>query len=130
MNTDKIFAEAIANEYAPKDTSKVIALRKLEGMCLSVQAVGCGGILMTGVGVLLGIPGIAGAGLNYPIRKKLLRSGKEKYAFDILQLAREYLRPCPEAVRDPGCPPSLLHRLLYRRHRRHCQGVAAAGLRG
>ena len=30
MNTDKIFAEAIANEYAPKDTSKVIALRKLD----------------------------------------------------------------------------------------------------
>ncbi len=26
MNTDKIYAEAIANEYAPKGTSKVIAL--------------------------------------------------------------------------------------------------------
>ena len=30
MNTDKIYAEAIANEYAPKDTSKVLALRKLD----------------------------------------------------------------------------------------------------
>ena len=30
MNTDKIFAEAIANECAPKDTSKVVALRKLD----------------------------------------------------------------------------------------------------
>ncbi len=30
MNTDKIFAEHIANEYAPKDTSKVVALRKLD----------------------------------------------------------------------------------------------------
>ena len=30
MNTDKIYAEAIANEYAPKDTSKVIALKKLD----------------------------------------------------------------------------------------------------
>ena len=29
MNTDKIYAEQLANEYAPKDTSKVIALRKL-----------------------------------------------------------------------------------------------------
>ena len=28
MNTDKIFAEAIANEYAPKNTSKVMALKK------------------------------------------------------------------------------------------------------
>ena len=30
MNTDKIYAEQVANEYAPKDTSKVIALRKLD----------------------------------------------------------------------------------------------------
>ena len=28
MNTDKIYAEQIANEYAPKDTSKVVALRQ------------------------------------------------------------------------------------------------------
>lgn len=26
MNTDKIYAEQLANEYAPKDTSKVVAL--------------------------------------------------------------------------------------------------------
>lgn len=30
MNTDKIFAEAIANEYAPKKASKVLALKKLD----------------------------------------------------------------------------------------------------
>ena len=30
MNTDKIYAEHLANEYAPKDTSKVVALRKLD----------------------------------------------------------------------------------------------------
>ena len=112
MNTDKIFAEAIANEYAPKDTSKVVALRKLDrkaksaanvfaysfgvlmtlvlglGMCLSMQVLG-GSILMTGVGILLGILGIVGVGVNYPIYKKLLRTGKEKYAFEIMQLARE-----------------------------------------
>ena len=113
MNTDKIFAEAIANEYAPKDTSKVVALRKLDwnakrsatlfaygfgigmalvlglGMCLSMQVIGEGGVLMTGAGILLGILGIVGVGLNYPIYKKLLRTGKEKYAFEIMQLARE-----------------------------------------
>ena len=110
MNTDKIFAEAIANEYAPKDTSKVVALRKLDwkakrsatlfaygfgigmalvlglGMCLSMQVIGAGGVLMTGGGILLGILGIVGVGLNY---KNLLRTGKEKYAFEIMQLARE-----------------------------------------
>ena len=113
MNTDKIFAEAIANEYAPKDTSKVVALKKLDrkamgpanifaysfgvlmtlflglGMCLSMQVIGGGGILMTSAGILLGILGIVGVGLNYPIYKKLLRSGKEKHAFEIMQLARE-----------------------------------------
>lgn len=113
MNTDKIFAEAIANEYAPKDTSKVVALRKLDwkakrsatlfaygfgigmalvlglGMCLSMQVVGNGSLLMTGGGILLGILGIVGVGLNYPVYKKLLRTGKEKYAFEIMQLARE-----------------------------------------
>ncbi len=30
MNTDKIFADQLANEYAPKDTSKVVALKKLD----------------------------------------------------------------------------------------------------
>ena len=113
MNPDKIFAEAIANEYAPKDTSKVVALKKLDwkarskatvfaysfgiamtlvlglGMCLSMQVIGDGGILTAGAGILLGILGIVGVGLNYPIYKKLLHSGKEKYAFEIIQLARE-----------------------------------------
>ena len=113
MNTDKIYAEAIANEYAPKDTSKVVALKKLDrkakskanifaysfgvamtlvlglGMCLSMQVIGNGGVLMTGAGIVLGVLGIMGVGLNYPIYKKLLRSGKEKYAFEIMQLARE-----------------------------------------
>ena len=113
MNTDKIYAEAIANEYAPKDTSKVVALKKLDwkarskatifaysfgigmtlvlgiGMCLSMQVIGGGGILMTGAGIFLVILGIVGVGLNYPIYNKLLRSGKEKYAFEIMQLARE-----------------------------------------
>ena len=30
MNTDKIYAESIANEYAPKNTSKIVALKKLD----------------------------------------------------------------------------------------------------
>ena len=34
MNTDRIYAEQIANEYAPKDTSKVIALRKLDAKAI------------------------------------------------------------------------------------------------
>lgn len=30
MNTDTIYAEHIANEYSSKDTSKVVALQKLD----------------------------------------------------------------------------------------------------
>ena len=30
MNTDKIYAESIAKDYAPKEDSKVIALKKLD----------------------------------------------------------------------------------------------------
>ena len=113
MNTDKIFAESIANEYAPKDTSRIVALKKLDrkakspanifaysfgilmilllglGMCLSMQVIGSGSFFVTGCGILLGILGIIGIGLNYPLYKKILRAGKEKYAFEIMQLARE-----------------------------------------
>lgn len=28
MNTDKLYAESIAKDYAPKDHSKIVALRK------------------------------------------------------------------------------------------------------
>ena len=112
MNTDKIFAEAIANEYAPKKTSKVVALKKLDrkaknpanifaysfgvimslvlgtGMCLSMKVIGDGSTLMI-VGIIIGIIGISGVGLNYPIYRKLLESGKKKYAFEIMELAKE-----------------------------------------
>ena len=38
MNTDKIYAEQLANEYAPKDTSKVVALRKLDCLLYTSDA--------------------------------------------------------------------------------------------
>lgn len=113
MNTDKIFAEQLANEYAPQDTSKVIALRKLDaraklpatvftytfgiiaalitgvGMCLSMQVIGGDSQAMFVLGVLIGIVGLAAMGLNYPLYKRLMANGKQKYAYDIIQLARE-----------------------------------------
>lgn len=113
MNTDKIYAEQLANEYAPKDTSKVIALRKLDakakrpaniftytlgiiatlifgtGMCLSMKVIGGGTTASFILGIALGIIGMIGMGVNYPIYKKLLENGKKKYAFEIMQLAKE-----------------------------------------
>ncbi|OUN21206.1 dihydropteridine reductase [Flavonifractor sp. An82] len=113
MNTDKIYAEHLANEYAPKDDSKVIALRKLDaraklpatvftysvgiisaliagvGMCLSMNVIGNGSSVSFVLGVIIGLVGLAGMGINYPVYKKMLARGKQKYAFEIMELAKE-----------------------------------------
>ncbi len=112
MNTDKIYAESIAKEYAPKKDSKVIALKKLDsrarrpailfaytcgilssliagtGMCLAMQVIGSGTAAMV-AGILIGVIGFAGCGINYPVFRKLLEKGKQKYAFEIMALAKE-----------------------------------------
>ena len=40
-------------------------------------------------GVVIGIIGLIGCGVNYPIYKKMLEKGKAKYAYEIVQLAKE-----------------------------------------
>ena len=109
MNTDKIWAESIAKDYAPKDSSKIVALKKLDnkaklpatiftyscgiisalvfgtGMCLALQVIGSSMVL----GVVIGILGLIGCGINYPIYKKMLEKGKAKYAYEIVELARQ-----------------------------------------
>lgn len=113
MNTDKIYAESIANQYAPKDTSKVVALRKLDarakrpaaiftytfgvaaalllgiGMCLAMKVIGDGSTAMMALGIVIGLVGIACMSVNYPLYKKFLAKGKQKYAYEIMQLAKE-----------------------------------------
>ena len=113
MNTDKIYAESLANEYAPKDDSKVVALRKLDkraklpseiftysfgiisalimgtGMCLSMKIIGSGTTASMILGIVIGIIGLFMMGINYPVYKNLREKGKQKYAFEIMQLARE-----------------------------------------
>ncbi len=112
MNTDKIYAESIAKEYAPKDNSKIVALKKLDnraklpatvftytfgivsalvfgtGMSLAMQVIGSGvaGIVL---GIIVGVVGLIGCGVNYPIYKRLLEKDKRKYAYEIVELARE-----------------------------------------
>jgi len=112
MNTDKILAESIAKDYAPKSSSKIAALKKLDakaklpatifaytcgvisalvfgtGMCLGMQVIGSGIAGMV-IGILLGIVGMAGCAVNYPVYKKMLEKGKAKYAYDIVELARQ-----------------------------------------
>ena len=112
MNTDKILAESIAKDYAPKDNSKIVALKKLDnraklpatiftyscgiisalifgtGMSLAMQVIG-NGIAGVVLGIVIGIIGLIGCGVNYPIYKRMLEKGKSKYAYEIVQLARE-----------------------------------------
>lgn len=112
MNTDKIYAESIAKDYAPKEDSKIIALKKLDakakmpatvftysfgitsalvaglGMSLAMGAIG-GTLLWTAVGIVIGVIGFTGCGVNYSIYKKKLEKGKAKYAYEIVELARQ-----------------------------------------
>lgn len=113
MNTDKAYAEKIASEYAPKETRKVVALKKLDnrakrpanvfaytfgvmmslllgvGMCLSMKVIGNGSTLYTVLGVVVGVIGIVGVSVNYAIYKKLLENSKKKYSSDIIALANQ-----------------------------------------
>ena len=112
MNTDKIIAESIAKDYAPKESSKIVALKKLDnkaklpatiftyslgivsalvfgtGMCLAMQVIGSGLTALV-LGIVIGIVGLVGCGVNYPIYKKMLEKGKAKYAYEIVELARQ-----------------------------------------
>ena len=40
-------------------------------------------------GVIIGVIGIIAMGVNYPIYKRMLENGKKKYAFEIIELAKE-----------------------------------------
>ena len=112
MNTDKILAEAIAKDYAPKDNSKIVALKKLDkkaklpatvftytfgiisslivgtGMSLAMQVIGSGVVSMV-AGIVIGIIGFILCGINYPVYKRMLERDKAKYAYEIVELARE-----------------------------------------
>lgn len=113
MNTDKIYAESIANEYSIKNDSKVVALKKLDkkvkefplilaivigvaatlvlgtGMSLAMGAIGSGTDVSFIAGVILGVSGMIGMAVNYPVYKRVIANRKGRYAGDIIRLANE-----------------------------------------
>ena len=113
MNTDKFYAEQIANEYSEKTTSKVKQLKRLDamakkparicslsfgivgslvlglGMCLAMGVIGGGSAIMITLGVVIGLVGIAIVSVNYFIYRLLLNRSKNKYKYDILTLAKQ-----------------------------------------
>ncbi len=112
-NLDTVYAERIASEYDQKPASKLVALKKLDrkaklpahiftysfgiigalilgvGMCLSMGVLGRDMPLAMPLGVAAGLLGIAMVSVNYPVYKRLLDKGKKKYAYEIMELAKE-----------------------------------------
>ncbi len=83
MNTNKIYAEHIANEYAPKQTPKVRALKRLDA-----KAKNQANIFSFSFGIIssliiewhsindeiryvIGCLGLFGVSINYPLYKKI-----------------------------------------------------------
>ena len=113
MKTDKIIAEQIASEYAPKQDRKIVALMKLNkkakqgaeifaytfgivsslilgtGMSFAMGVIGNKSLITTIIGIIVGLIGIFGVSINYFIYKKILEKGKNKYGSDIIRLAKE-----------------------------------------
>lgn len=112
-NLDKVYAERIAEEYAPKTESKVVRLKKLDtkvkrpafifaytfgiisaliagtGMSFVMTDFGPSGDLGLIIGIILGVLGFVLCGIDYPIYKKILKVRKSAYAFEITELAKE-----------------------------------------
>lgn len=112
-NLDTVYAERIASEYDQKPASKLVAMKKLDrkaklpaqifaysfgmigalilgvGMCLCMGQIGRALPMSMPLGVAIGIIGIGMVSVNPPVYKRILEKGKKKYAFEIMELARE-----------------------------------------
>ena len=113
-NPNAIYAEKIVSEYSEnsKPESKVSALKKLDqkvkrpaeifaytygiigslilgtGMSLAMNVIGNFAGQMI-VGIVVGLVGIFMMATNHIFYKKILAKGKNKYAFEIVELAKE-----------------------------------------
>lgn len=113
MNTDEIYAKLLAAEYAPKTSRKIIALRKLDKKAKQPAVIfayifGVVATLIFGIGICLltvyfvmpssmrlylGIQlftiGLLAMTFNCSLFKKMLKKAKQRYAFEIVELAKE-----------------------------------------
>ena len=108
MNTDKIYAERIASEYAPKTTRKIKALIRLDkwikkpakitAYIIGVLSVICFlvGLTLTAinqlyVGLIVGALGIVGMVFAPFVYKIVFTKRKNENATDVLLLAQEII---------------------------------------
>ncbi len=116
MNTDKIYAEAVANEYSVKASRKVVALQKLDRWVkrparIAAVAVGISSLLLNIIGLalltelffsvntackLLGIVlyavGIVGMAIAPFVYKNVFDYRKKENAYDVVELAKEIIK--------------------------------------
>ena len=59
------------------------------GMSFAMGVIGGNTVTSIIIGIVIGLVGIAGVSVNYPIYKFLLNKGKNKYGSDIIRLAKE-----------------------------------------
>lgn len=102
----------IRKKYLPQEESKLEELKRLDntvqtsgmteslsagiggalvfglGLCLAMQVIGSGVILVI-LGVLLGIVGIAGMLVAYPVYRRVFDNTKQKFTPRILELTAE-----------------------------------------
>lgn len=106
MNSGKIYAKMLAAEYAPKNDRKVIALRKLDKkakrpavvfaytlgtIATLVFSMGLYSLVLScsPAGVILIFVGLSGMVANCPLYDKILNICTRRYAFEIVELAKE-----------------------------------------
>ncbi len=116
MNTDKIYAEAVANEYSVKASRKVVALQKLDRWVkrpakIAAVTVGITSLILNILGLalltellfsadtackLLGIAlyavGIIGMAISPLIYKNVFDYRKKENAYDVVELAKEIIK--------------------------------------
>ncbi len=113
MNTDKIYAEAIANEYSVKTSRKVVALRKLDRWVkrpakMIALTVGITSFTLNILGLALlsglffpatmicNLSGIIfyaiGIAVSPVVYKKVFEYRKRENAFDVVELAKEVIK--------------------------------------
>lgn len=116
MNTDKITAQKIAEEYTISKERKINALKRLDravkkpgkvfsfsfgivfclifglGFSLTLKAISFNPDFDNTIGIILSLFGILGMAINYPIYQKILNHQKKKHSDDILKLADEVIK--------------------------------------
>lgn len=115
MNTDKIYALSVLNEYSFKTSSKVVALQKLDkwvkypakivavtfglvsmilnciGLAILIEIFCFADIGQKLVGSILYIFGLIGMALTYFVYIQVLKYRKKQNAFDVIELAKEVI---------------------------------------